>query len=100
MSKLKEASSLRSKVSYTTGFSSREEKSQKPPKGAKIEEQTIRTETEEIENGWILSKNYDGRWKDDKGDTHYFYYSEKYYSKENPIEVKVKDKALADKFED
>lgn len=98
MSKLQKASSLRTKTSYTTGFSSREEKTEKPPKGAEIESQTIRTEVEEIENGWILCKNYDGRWKDEKGETHYFYYSEKYYSEENPVEVTIKDKALADKF--
>lgn len=98
MSNLK--SKLKSRTSHTTSFSNTEEKPQKPPKGAKILNQTIRTETEEIENGWILSKNYDGRWEDEKGESHYFYYHEKYYSEDNPIEVTIKDKSLADKFEE
>ena len=100
MTKLKQASSLRSKTSHTTSFSSREEKSEKPPKGAKIKNKTVRTETEQIENGWLLSKNYDVSWTDNKGNSQYSYYSEKFYSKENPIEVKVIDKALADEFEE
>lgn len=100
MSKLQQASSLRSKVSHTTSFSNTEEKSEKPPKGAKVLRNSTTTETEEIENGWILSKRHDGSWEDDKGNSHYYYYTEKYYSKENPIKVDIIDKALADKFED
>lgn len=73
----------------------------KPPKGAKIIRQTISTTTEQIENGWLTTKNYDGSYKlNDKDGSEYFYYTEKWYSKEDPVVVTVKDQELADVFDD
>ena len=34
-----------------------EQKSEKPPASAIIKSQTVRTSTEEIENGWLVTKN-------------------------------------------
>lgn len=72
----------------------------KPPKGATIIESTETTTSEQIENGWLMVKNHSGRYttKDSK-DTYgnYYDYSEKYYSKDDPM---INDKSLADAFDD
>lgn len=94
---------LKKKVTTSSSTTIREEKDRRPPEGAKIIEQTIRTETEEIENGWLITKSYDGRYqlKDSKDDYgNYFNYSKKWYSKEDPLEITVKDKSLADAFDE
>lgn len=89
------------KTRSTTVSSSIEKKSdERPPKGAKINRQSIRTETEEIENGFLVSKNYDGSWVDSKGENHYFYFSKKWFSKDDPLTVTVNDKDLASEFEE
>lgn len=80
-----------------------EQKNKKPPKGAIIIEKTVRTETEQIENGWLVVKYYDGRYKiKDSEDSYgtWFNYSQKWYSKEDPLEINLKDKSLADAFDD
>lgn len=76
----------------------------KIPKGARISNKEVRYETEEIENGFLISKcvsiDYrydDGERKDCYGSS---YYTKKWYSKTNPLTIKVEgDKALADAFE-
>jgi hypothetical protein len=77
-------------------------KNSKPPKGAIIIEETTRTETEEIENGWLVIKTCDGRYrpKDASEDSYaeWFSYSQKWYSKEDPLEITVKDKSVAEAF--
>jgi len=88
------------RVTHTTTTTSEDKKNKEPPKRAKILSSTIRTETEEIENGFILSKNYDVTWEGKGGNREYGYYSKKWFSKTNPITVKVElPESLADKFE-
>lgn len=90
-------------VQTSTSTITKESKSNRPPEGAEIIDQTIRTTTEEIENGWLLTKSFSGRYKE-KGskDTYgnYFDYSQKWYSKEDPLTVTLNDKTLAEAFEE
>jgi hypothetical protein len=91
------------KKTTTTTTSIKEEKEKKPPKGATIIEQTVRMETEKIENGWLIVKSWDGRYKTkDSNDSYgnWFNYSKKWYSKEDPLTVTLNDKSLADAFDD
>jgi hypothetical protein len=76
--------------------------SNKVPKGAKILKKEKTVTIEEIENGFIVSSNFDIRYKlPDSEHTEYAYYTKKWYSKENPVEINVssEDKSLADAFE-
>jgi len=54
----------------------------------------------EIENGFVVSKNFDISYKL-KGSDHneYMYYTKEWFSPTNPVEIKSKDKQLADLFE-
>ena len=75
----------------------------KPPKGAKIMEEEVQTRTEEIENGFIITKTWSGRYKekDSKEDYgKYFNIEKKWYSKTNPLTIKLEDKSLAEAFEE
>ena len=87
------------KTMRTTSTSMTETKQKEVPKGAKIVDKTVRTEIEEVENGWLISKNYDITYEQGK-ERGYAYYSKKWYSKEDPLEIKLKDESLADVFED
>lgn len=91
------------KKKTTTTTSIREEKENKPPEGAKIIEQTVRTETEQIENGWLIIKSWDGRYKNKDDEDKYgnwFNYSKKWFSKEDPLTITLNDQSLADAFEE
>jgi hypothetical protein len=94
-SKLKEASKLRS---TSTTVTDKVKEKREPPAGAKIISKTVRTETEEIENGWLISKNFDISYEY-KGEKEWAYYSKKWYSKTDPLTIKLNDEALADEFE-
>lgn len=77
----------------------------KMPKGAKILSKNVRVEVEEIENGYLISKCYDIKYEYESGTdrdikTDYLYYSRKWFSKTDPLEIKIDDKSLADSFED
>jgi len=87
------------KTMRTTSTSVTETKRKEVPKGAKIIDKTVRTEIEEVENGWLINKNYDITYEQGK-ERGYAYYSKKWYSKEDPLEIKLKDESLADVFED
>lgn len=77
------------------------------PKGSKILTQTETVEVEEIENGFLLCKCFDIKYEYPNGDgkgmsTDYAYYTLKFYSKDNPISVKLENvpkKGLADVFD-
>jgi len=84
-------------VSYTEKSSAEEKKEGVPP-GATILQKTINTTTEEIENGFLITKSYDIKYESKKGETGWAYYTKKWYSKEDPLEIKLKDTALADEF--
>lgn len=92
---------LKKKTSTTTTI--REEKQDAPPAGATILNQQVRTETEEIENGWLVTKHFSGEYAE-KGSTdkygRYFSYDKKWYSQEDPLTITVNDEALADAFKD
>lgn len=94
---------LKKKVTTTNSTSIREEKQNKPPEGATIIEKTIRTTTEEIENGWLTVKNISGRYREKGKDSdsygNYFDYDQKWFSKEDPLTITVNDTELADAFE-
>lgn len=97
------ADKLKKTVTATTGTTINMEKDSRPPKGATIIQQEIRTKTEEIENGWLVTKSYSGRYKEkDSKDSYgnYFDYSKKWYSKEDPLTITVNDKDLAEAFDE
>ena len=74
----------------------------KIPKGARIISKEVRMNVKEIENGYIIEKNYDIKYKlKNKDYTDYIYITKTWYSKDNPIIIKnSKDspKMLADKL--
>lgn len=67
------------------------------PEGAKVTKKRVDITVEQIENGYILKKNYDIQYTLD-GKQDYLYYCKKVYSEDNPIEIK-EDKMLADYFD-
>lgn len=77
----------------------------KMPKGAKILNKNTRIEVEEIENGFLISKCFDIKYEYESGTdkevrTDYLYYTKKWFSKTDPLEIKIDEKSLADSFED
>lgn len=94
--KLKEAKGLAVRSTSTT-MTTRVKENKSIPKGAKIIDKTVRTETEEIENGYLISKNFDITYEKD-GNRGYSYYTKKWFSKTDPLEIKLTDKSLADEF--
>lgn len=99
-SKLKEAKGL-SVTSSSTTLTNNVKEQKKVPDGATILSKTVRVETEEIENGWLITKNFDVKYKEKGKDYNdYAYYTKKWYSKDNPLTVKLTDASLADEFND
>ena len=77
---------------------------QKPfvlPEGATIVKKTVNMSVRKIRNGYVLRKSYDIKWKrEDSDDTQYDFYVDEWYSKDNPITVKMpKEKSLAEKLD-
>jgi hypothetical protein len=87
------------KITRSVTESMEEERSRKPPPNAKITRRTVSTSTEPIENGFLIVKNFSGTYKDGKEDR-WFDYSQKYFSKTDPMNVDLSGKELADAFED
>lgn len=88
------------KTSVTTRTSIEETKKQEVPKGATIISSDITTETEQIENGWLVTKRYEIRYRMKESDSNdYAYYTKKWYSEEDPLTINVTDKSLAEAFE-
>lgn len=75
----------------------------KIPAGAEIISNSERIQVEKIENGYILRKSKDVQYKA-MGSEHsdYIYIEKKWYSKENPMSIKIDtdddDGDLADNF--
>ena len=71
------------------------------PKGGTITRKNVSLSVKEIENGYLLTKNYDLEWTDSKGNNHYEYFDKNWFSKDNPIEINLPDetKSLADKLD-
>lgn len=75
----------------------------KLPAGAVIIKKEVRINVEEIENGFLLRKNYDIKWQmgedgDEDRRTEYEYFTKTWFSKDNPITYK-EPKNLADKLD-
>lgn len=95
------ASSSKLRKSINTRVSIDNNNNSMPPKGATIIERNVSTSTEEIENGFLITKSVDGRYKIGKSDdSNWFNYSKKWYSKTDPLTVKIDDKSLADAFDE
>jgi len=84
------------RVSKTT-----KDKEKTLPEGAKVINTTTEVRVEEIENGYIISKEIRTEYKvKGKDYSDYLYDTKKYYSEEDPLEINITDKTLADAFED
>jgi len=71
------------------------------PKGAIILSQNVSTNVEEIENGYLITKTTDTKYKTSKdGYSDWNYETKKWYSKIDPLEIKTTDKSLADAFDE
>lgn len=82
-----------------TSVSSTKSKKFKLPEGGEIISNNKTMRVEEIENGFLICNNYDIKWRDAEGESHYEYFDKKWYSKENPITIKEpKNVSLADYF--
>lgn len=69
------------------------------PKGAKIiKKETPRVEVEEIENGFLITRTQEIRYKVGEN-SDYMYMCKKWYTKTDPLTINVKDKELADLFD-
>lgn len=78
----------------------RKEEKKPIPAGAEIVRNNTSVNVEEIENGYLITKNIDLTYRVKGSDhTDYFYDTKRWYSEENPLEIKVEDKALADVFD-
>ena len=69
------------------------------PKGAKILSKDVSVAVEEIENGYLVSKSTEVKYEYEKK-TDYSYNTKKYYSKENPLDIKLDNLSLADKIDE
>ena len=71
------------------------------PKDAEILSQNVKTDVEQIENGYLICKTTDTKYRlkgKDYPDWHYE--TKKWYSKEDPLTISTKDKALAEAFQE
>lgn len=72
------------------------------PKGATVINKTVNIEVEEIENGFLIIKRVELKYKrSDKDYSDYEYINKKYFSETNPFEeVVTQNKELANIFDD
>lgn len=78
-----------------------EKNNEKVPKGAEILKKSTTLKVEEIENGFLLTKSSEIKYKQGES-TDWMYIDKKYFSKDNPLEVDmeaIEEKTLADKFD-
>lgn len=73
----------------------------KLPEGATITRKNYNVSVREIENGYIIRKSYDIKYTLlDSDDDKYEYYSREWFSKTNPLEIKMTEpKSLADSLD-
>lgn len=71
------------------------------PAGAAILSSNITTDVEQIENGYLITKRTETKYKE-KGKEYSDWHNEtkKWYSEEDPLTIKTDDKALADAFKE
>ena len=76
----------------------KEKQNTKLPKGAEIVNKRVTIEVEEIENGFLISKDYSIEYRAKESQhTDYLYYCKKMYSDTNPFD-ETKNKELVDLF--
>lgn len=69
------------------------------PKGAEILSSNTTTDVEVIENGYLITRRTEIKYKAKGADySDWTYETKKWYSKEDPLTITTKDKALADAF--
>lgn len=70
------------------------------PKGATLLKSSHTLRVKEIENGFLITKDYEIEYKTNEKNSYsrHEYYTKEWYSVENPISIKVnsKDKSLAE----
>lgn len=99
MGKLKEVAASKKSSSVTVSTRSEEKRTSKPPAGAEIISKSVTTSTEQITNGWLVTKSYSVDYKDKTKDyTQYAYWDEKTYFKDDPA-LGFKEADLAAAFE-
>lgn len=71
------------------------------PEGATIIKKSVNITVREIENGFVICKNYDIQWSPEgSDDTKYDYICKEWFQKENPVKIDMpKEKNLADKLD-
>lgn len=71
------------------------------PAGSQILSTNTTTDVEKIENGYLITKRTETRYKE-KGKDYSDWYNEtkKWYSKTDPLTINVKNKSLADAFDE
>jgi len=67
------------------------------PEGAEILSKESRVRVRKIENGYIVVKSDDIKYQLGD-DTNWAYVTKEFYSKADPLEIKLKNKSLADSF--
>lgn len=71
------------------------------PKDAVILSENTTTDVEQIENGYLITKRREVKYKAKGSDySDWTYENKKWYSKEDPLTINLKDKALADAFQE
>ena len=66
------------------------------PPGVEILKKESKLEIEEIENGFLLTKNAEIQYVDKNGDIQWIYPCKKYFSKTNPLSIK--EELILNKF--
>lgn len=74
-------------------------KETKLPPASSIISRSDRVEVEEIENGYLITKSSDIEYKVKDGATSWMYITKRWYSKDEPMFFKDKNKTLADFLE-
>lgn len=69
------------------------------PKNAEVLKKETRIRVEEIENGFLLRKSYEIKWKDETGETRWDNFDKAWFSKDNPVKLTTPKKMnLSDNF--
>lgn len=71
----------------------------KLPKGGKILKKQADLRIEEIENGFLLRKEFEIKWMDKEGQQHWEHFSRTWFSEKNPVQINEKELSLADKID-
>jgi len=82
----------------TMSIEKESKRSEKLPEGAKILSKETRVRVKQIENGYIIIKSSDIKYQTEEGSSDWAYITKEFYSKADPLEIKLNNKSLADEF--